>query len=47
MGSDNQQIKDEYRRGDRLALFTALVRIFQPSIQIPTPGRSLGLCIGD
>lgn len=49
MGTDDQhqQLKDESRPGDRLALYTALVRPFQLLIQIRTPDCFLGLHIGD
>jgi hypothetical protein len=47
MGSDSQQLKDESRPGDHLALYTAVVRFYQLPIQTRTPDRSLGLCIGD
>jgi len=36
MGSDNQQLKDESRSGDRLAFYTAVVRFPQLLIQIRT-----------
>jgi hypothetical protein len=47
MGSDNQQLRDESRPGDSLALYTAVVRFSQLLIQTRTPDRSLDLCIGD
>jgi hypothetical protein len=47
MGSDNQQFK-ESRPGDRLALYTAVVRFSQFPNSDPTPDCSLiGLGIGD
>ena len=38
MGTDSQQLKDESRHGDRLALYTAFVcYVSQLVIQTPTP----------
>lgn len=52
MGNYDQHIEDESRRGDRVALYAAIVRIyvitFPPRLHLSlTPHRSLGVGTGE